>query len=77
MGYLNKHEGDVLLAFAETFSELGREKAKKNAWSGGSYVLEEAKIVGIDGTKQIKLEVTVQERGKQSKMERVTVDLGA
>ncbi len=75
MGYLNKHESDVLLAFAETFSELGSRKAKKNAWSGESYTLEQATIVNID-TQKMDLEVTVQERSKPKTIEKVSVDLG-
>lgn len=75
MGYLNKHETNVLLAFAEIFSELGKLKAKKNAWSGESYNLEHAKIVDIDTEKMV-LEVTVQERSKPSKVETVSIDLG-
>lgn len=74
MGYLNKHHEDALRAFAETFSELGVEQAKKNAWSGGSYKIESAKIVDIN-LQQFELEVSIQERVKQS-VKRVTVDLG-
>jgi hypothetical protein len=76
MGYLNKHHTDVLISFAETFSELGKEKANRNAWSGGSYKIESAKIVEINSD-DMELEVTVQERGKNPKVERVKVDLGA
>lgn len=64
-----------MLALAENFSELGRIKAKKNGWSGGSYTLEKATIVAID-TKQMELEVTVQERSKPQSVEKVTIDLG-
>jgi hypothetical protein len=76
MGYLNKHHTDVLVSFAETFSELGKEKANRNAWSGGSYMIERAEIVEIN-SEGMELEVTVQERGKNPKVERVKVDLGA
>lgn len=75
MGYMNKHHGDVLLAIAETFSSLGREKAKKNGWSGGSYNLKEAKLVSID-TQQLELDVIIDERGKKERTERVQVELG-
>lgn len=64
-----------MLAFAETFSELGSIKLKKNGWSGGSYKLEEAKIVAIDSQK-LDLEVTVQERSKPAAVEAVSVNLG-
>jgi hypothetical protein len=64
------------VAFAETFSELGKEKAKKNAWSGGSFAIEEAKLMSIDpeGT-TLEIEATVKER-KSSRVERVSIDLG-
>jgi hypothetical protein len=75
MGYLNKHHGNVLRAFAETFSELGQEQIKRNAWSGGSYQIEAATIIGLDSD-QIELDVMVQERGKDKKTERVKFDLG-
>ena len=42
LGYLNKHHRIFLTKLAETFSELGVEKAKKNAWSGGSYTVSSA-----------------------------------
>ena len=77
-GYLNKHHSDVILKFAETFSELGTQKAKKNAWSGGSYVLESAKLVDIDpeGT-TMKLEATIKERKSEPRQETVSVALDA
>ena len=76
MGYMNKHHSDVLRSFAETFSELGKEKARRNAWSGGSYKIESAKLVDID-VNEMELEVTVLQRGKKQKVECVRVDLGA
>jgi hypothetical protein len=75
LGYLNKHHTDVLVAIADTFSELGVEKAKKNAWSGGSYKIESAKIVDIN-TEKMELDVSIQERGKDLREERVEVELG-
>ena len=75
MGYLNKHHGDTLRAFAETFSELGSIQAKRNAWSRGSYRIMEAKIVGIDSEK-LDLEVTVRKPSKQSVVEQISVNLG-
>ena len=74
-GYLNKHHGIALLKFAEIFSEIGIEKAKKNAWSGESYNILSATIVDID-TECFELEVEYQERNKESKMKKVTVELG-
>lgn len=75
LGYLNKHHTDVLTKFAETFSELGIEKAKKNAWSGNAYSILSAKIVGID-TKSFQLEVEVQTRREGTITKAVEVDLG-
>jgi hypothetical protein len=74
-GYLNKHHGTALLKFAEIFSEVGIEKAKKNAWSGGAYNILSATIVDID-TECFELEVEYQERNKESKMKKVTIELG-
>ena len=78
MGYLNKHHTDVLTAFAETFSELGAIQTKRNSYSGGSYKIVEAKIVSIDyPSKQMELEVTVNERGKKEPtIQQVPVSLG-
>ena len=69
MGYLNKHHSDMLRAIVETFSELGQEQKKKNAWSGGSYQIEKATVVGIDAM-SMALDATIQERGKQQHEER-------
>lgn len=75
MGYLNKHHSDMLRAIVETFSELGQEQKKKNAWSGGSYQIEKATVVGIDAM-SMALDATIQERGKQPTTRRVTIELG-
>jgi hypothetical protein len=64
MGYMNKHHSDVLVAFATTFSEIGEEAAKRNAFSGGSFKLEDAKLVDISSN-DLTLDVTVKERGKK------------
>lgn len=48
IGYMNKHHRDVLKSFAQVFSPLGAIQVKKNAFSGGSYEIEDAKLVGID-----------------------------
>jgi hypothetical protein len=77
LGYLNKHHGDLLAQFAKAFSSVGTEAAKKNGWSGGSYVIEKSEIVGID-TEAIELEVTIQKRGESKPtIESVSVELGA
>ena len=75
LGYLNKHEGDAMLALVEHFSELGKIKAKKNGWSGGSYVLESATVIDIN-PHSMQLDVNVQERSKPPVVERVTIELG-
>mmetsp|Transcript_22378 Transcript_22378/g.52748 ORF Transcript_22378/g.52748 Transcript_22378/m.52748 type:complete len:614 (+) Transcript_22378:1626-3467(+) len=64
LGYLNKHHSDLLVSFAETFSELGKEKAKRNAWSGGSYTIQHATIVDIDTSKLV-LDVIVEQRNQK------------
>jgi len=76
-GYLNKHHGDFITAVAETFSELGVTKAKKNAFSGGSYAITDATLLDIDpeGT-TLEIEASIKER-KTSRVERVSVDLNA
>ena len=66
LGYLNKHHSDLLVSFVETFSELGKEKAKRNAWSGGSYTIQQATIVDID-TSQLVLDVVVEQRNQKPK----------
>jgi len=75
LGYLNKHHGNVFVSFAETFSKLGAEKAKKNAWSGGSYMILSATIVDIN-TESFELDVEIQERSKESTVKRVVIELG-
>jgi adenylate kinase len=52
------------VSFAETFSVLGKEKAKRNAWSGGSYKITEATIVDID-TERMSLDVVVETRNER------------
>ena len=75
LGYLNKHHEVMLTKFAEVFSPLGAEKAKKNAWSGGSFKILSATIVSID-TQILELDVEVQERKMGSKTKRVEIELG-
>lgn len=48
MGYLNKHHTDVLILFVQAFTQLGATQVKKNAFSGGSYEITNAKLIGID-----------------------------
>jgi len=76
-GYINKHHRDVILSFTEAFTPLGVIQAQKNAFSGGSYVIKEAKLVGIHydndegdegedgGHPYITFDVTVQIRGEK------------
>ena len=74
LGYMNKHHPDVLRAFAESFSSLGQIMRKKNAWSGGSYEIKDAKAKGIDND-EMELEVTIVER-ESTKLETIKFDLG-
>lgn len=77
MGYLNKHHRDVLKSFAAAFTSLGVIQKKKNAFSGGSYKIEDAIIVAIHDS-YIELDVTVKIRNeKESKIERQKVSLDA
>ena len=76
MGYINKHHTDLMKRFAEAYSELGKEQSKRNAFSGGSYKILEAKLVNVS-PKTLDLEVTVKDRKqKEPVTERVSVDLG-
>ena len=76
LGYLNKHHGkDLLPKLVETFSQIGLEKAKKNAWSGGSYVIISASIIDINSD-CLKLDVQIQERSILKKAKQVTIELG-
>lgn len=75
MGYLNKHHTPLLIKLAETFSEVGVEKAKKNAWSGGSYKVPSARIVDVN-TESLELDVDVQLRSGGPSTKRVAIDLG-
>jgi len=76
MGYLNKHHREVLTKFAIAFTPLGVLQAKKNAFSGGSFTIQDATVVDIwypKGPPQqgdvscsssyLELEVTVNIRG--------------
>jgi len=63
LGYLNKHHKDLLTEFARAFSSVGVEMAKQNAWSGGSYVIEDAEITDVNRD-ELQLQVTIQKRGE-------------
>ncbi len=87
MGYMNKHHGNVLIKFVEIFTQIGAEQLKKNAFSGGSYEILNAKLISIDYTESniasgtgvgiLTLEVNVQIRGKKEPTtEVVNVSLG-
>lgn len=89
MGYLNKHQRPLLVQFARSFSNLGVTEMKKNAFSGGSYTISNATIVGIDydmsrhidkndSKSFLILEVEVNERGKKDlQVEQVKVSIDA
>jgi len=80
-----------LTKFAEAFTPLGVTQANKNSFSGGSYTIEDAKLVGLDynnrgggahddgeeNNNSITLEVNVNVRGERTlRMESVQVLLG-
>ena len=80
MGYLNKHHGSTLLpALVVAFTNLGREQAKRNAWSGGSYKITGAELEDIvreDGSWHLLFDVSIQERGKSERVESVRMSVG-
>jgi hypothetical protein len=73
---MNKHHSDVLQTIVLAFSELGTIRKQKNAWSGDSYKIEFAVLKHING-QRLKLEVTIQERGKDKYTQAVDIDLDA
>lgn len=76
IGYFNKHHRSLLKTFTAAFTELGTKKSKRNAFSGGSYKIDDARIVSLDAT-SVTLDVTVRERSKPDpSVERVTMGLG-
>lgn len=72
--YLNEHHGSILLEFVETFSDLGRIQIQKNAYTSGSYEIQQANLTHIN-TQEMELEVAVRKRKKES-IEHVKIDLG-
>lgn len=78
VGYLNKHHGDMLTTFADIYTDLGAEAAKRNKFSGGSFKIQEAKLVGLDSSGALALQVTCKDRNKPEPIvERTTVSLNA
>jgi hypothetical protein len=79
MGYLNKHHKDMLTTFVDVYTELGAEAAKRNAFSGGSFKIQDATIVGIDlDSDSLELVVTVQDRSQnEPTIQKTTVPLTA
>jgi hypothetical protein len=75
-GYLNSKHPEVIRLLVIAFTELGVTMKKKNAFSGGSYVVESATLTNIDQDK-LSIEATVQIRGEKApRIEQVTVGLG-
>lgn len=72
MGYINKHHSDILKKLCLTFTPIGSIQKQKNAFSGGSYVLHEAKLIDIDLQKLV-LKITVKKRNNEEEIQ--TVDL--
>jgi hypothetical protein len=75
-GYLNKHHGDLLQAWAQAFSNIGTEMAKANVCSGGSFVIQSAVLIHVD-IETIKLQVTCQIRGQEDRDRRVQFGCGS
>ena len=77
MGYLNKHHKDMLTTFVDVYTDLGSEAAKRNVFSGGSFKIQDARIVHIDSD-NLELEVTVKDRNKPEPIiQKTTVSLNA
>jgi len=74
VGYMNKHHTSLLKKFATIFSPIGREMAQANVFSGGSYSIEDAKLVNIS-TDQVSMQVVVQRRGKPTEQRSVSFPL--
>lgn len=74
MGYLNKHHSDLLTKFTLAFTEIGKEMKRKNAFSGGSFIVESAKLVDIT-RENLTIDVTLHERGKDKSLRRVAINL--
>eukprot|EP00594_Rhizosolenia_setigera_P007825 CAMPEP_0178968908 /NCGR_PEP_ID=MMETSP0789-20121207/18532_1 /TAXON_ID=3005 /ORGANISM="Rhizosolenia setigera, Strain CCMP 1694" /LENGTH=454 /DNA_ID=CAMNT_0020654923 /DNA_START=231 /DNA_END=1595 /DNA_ORIENTATION=- len=72
MGYINKHHSDILKKLCLTFTPIGSIQKQKNAFSGGSYVLHEAKLIDFDLQKLV-LKITVKKRNNEEEIQ--TVDL--
>jgi len=87
IGYLNKHHPDAFVDFAEAFTPLGVTQANKNSFSGASFTIDDAKLVGLnyyvgenvhDEENYITLEVNVSVRGeKEPRLETVQISLDA
>jgi adenylate kinase len=91
MGYLNKHHSSLLKDLVAVFTDIGVTQAKKNAFSGGSFVIQNAKLIDIHYDKNVQqqeqedpslyyltLEATIQIRGaKDTNIEIVNVSLNS
>jgi len=81
IGYLNKHHAQLLQEFAATFSDLGKEMANANTMSGGSFAIQQTRLVDLqyhrNEASELVLEVTVQRRGRDEEQRTVTVPLDA
>ncbi|KOO28754.1 adenylate chloroplast [Chrysochromulina tobinii] len=61
--FLNEYLGDEMLGWVLIHTELGKEAARKNAWSARSWVPKTARIEALTG-RSLTVRVGVQERGK-------------
>jgi adenylate kinase len=69
----------MLTTIADVYTELGAEAAKLNAFSGGSFKIQDATIVGIDfNSDSLELEVMVKDRSqKEPTIQKTTVPFNA
>jgi adenylate kinase len=84
MGYLNKHHSSLIIEFVTAFTDVGVTQAQKNAFSGGSYIIQAAKITDIhhsttSSQQYLTLEATIQIRGakQNNTVKIVQVDLNS
>lgn len=76
-GYLNKHHSDVLCLFAEAYSDIGVQKNKRNAFSGGAYKIQDAEVTKVSAD-SMELDVTINDRSqKEPAIEKISIPLDA
>ena len=63
MGYINQHHSDLLTEFTLAFTELGPLTRRKNAFSGGSFSVKDARMIDVSRDSFV-VEVDIHERNK-------------